>query len=863
MSTLSTLGTLRARTWAYGALIGIGLLSALPNALPQRLEGVLPDWYTASTVTLGLDLRGGSHLLLEVDTSELANEETAQLAERLSAELRAGRIQHGSPRPSPEGYLIRLSGTEDAAQAARIARELAPARQGGGAAFSVEAGVDGVLLTPTTGYVEELSRDAVERSLEIVRQRLDATGVVEPTVARQGDRAIIVQLPGVDDPGRIRELLGTTAKLTLHLAAGDADRHQLLRLPGTLPGETHTVEKRVALEGAQLTDARVGFDQVTQDPIVQFELDREGARRFADVTGSNVGRALAIVLDGRVISAPVIQGAIPGGSGQISGAFTVEEAADLALLLRAGALPAPLEVVEERTVGPDLGSDAIEMGLITGLLGAALVIGCMLVLYGRWGLIANAALAANVVLIFGVLSLLGATLTLPGIAGIVLSIGMAVDANILINERIREECRRGLKPMAALDAGFKRAYATIVDSNVTTLIATSLLFGFGSGPVRGFAVTMAVGLTMSMFTAVAVTRVLMEWRVRRLRRAPLRIGGIDLAGRIGADRVIPFMRARLLGLAASAVISAAALALLAQPGLDRGVDFAGGTVIEVKVPGAVPVETLREALARQGLGETSIQQFGGPGGFLVRAPVGAGAEGGSGSAVIEQIKSAVYQVSPDAEFLRVEMVGPRVSQSFMETAVLAVMLASFGMLGYLWLRFEWPFAVAAVGTLVLDLTKMLGFFALFGIEFNLTAIAALLTLIGYSVNDKVVIFDRIRENLRMNPAQTSRSLRQVFDASITATLARTLFTSATTFLAILPMAVAGGAAVASFALPMLFGIVLGTSSSIFIAAPIVLLLTQRYFRQRRLFEEVETDNPEALKPTGARGRRVRPVLQEG
>jgi SecD/SecF fusion protein len=826
-------------------------MSALPNVLPQHLAGALPDWYTGNTVRLGLDLRGGSHLLLEVDTSELAGDKTLQFAERVAVELETGRIAHRSPEPSESGQRIPLSDRNQAAQAARIARELA--REGGSVSFDVD--IDGASLTlaPTAAYVKDLTADAVERSLEIVRQRLDATGVVEPSVARQGD-AIIVQLPGVDDPARVRELLGTTARLTFHLVAADeGSRTTLLKLPGTLPSQQYVVEKRAAVEGEHLSDARVGFDELTNNPVVRFQFDRDGGRRFAEITRHNVGRALAIVLDDRVISAPVIQGAIPGGAGEISGAFSVPEAADLALLLRSGALPAPLHVIEERTVGPDLGSDAIDMGLTTGLIGAALVIAGMFTLYGRWGAIANTALVLNVVLIFGALSLLGATLTLPGIAGIVLSIGMAVDANILINERVREETRLGRKPMAALEAGFERAFGTILDSNVTTLIATSLLFMFGSGPIRGFAVTIAIGLTMSMFTAVGVTRLMMEWRVRRLGRAPLVIGGISLGDRIGAQGAISFMRARFFGLALSALLSIGALVLLVQPGLNRGVDFAGGTSIEVQAPAHVTVETLRDGLARQGLTDAAIQQFGAPGDFLIRSPVHAGDEGGAGGMVIEEIKSAVRTVSTEATFPRVEMVGPRVSQTFIETAVLAVMLAGLGMLGYLWLRFEWPFAVAAVLTLALDLTKMLGFLALLGIEFNLTAIAALLTLIGYSVNDKVVVFDRIRENLRLGP---DMPLRDLFDASITATLSRTIFTSLTTFLAIVPMALAGGAAVASFALPMLFGIVVGTSSSIFIAAPIVLLLAERYFRRRRLFQRDDEDS------AGSARKKPRPMLKD-
>jgi SecD/SecF fusion protein len=321
-----------------------------------------------------------------------------------------------------------------------------------------------------------------KQSLEIIRRRIDQVGVAEPTIQRVGTDRILVQLPGVQDPARIRDLLGSTAKLTFHMlapATTQTARPGILVLPGMDGTSRYPIDERIALAGDRLSDARPGFDERTGQPVVTFRFDSVGAKRFGDITRANVGKPFAIVLDGKVLSAPVIQEPIIGGSGQISGGFSVQETTDLSALLRAGALPAPLTVIEERTVGPDLGSDAIERGIQTGLIGFALVFAFMFVLYGVWGLLANFALALNVALTFGALSVLGATLTLPGIAGIVLGIGLAVDANVLINERIREETRKGSRAMPALDAGFKRAYATIVDSNVTALIATMLLFMFG------------------------------------------------------------------------------------------------------------------------------------------------------------------------------------------------------------------------------------------------------------------------------------------------------------------------------------------------------------------------------------------------
>jgi SecD/SecF fusion protein len=432
-----------------------------------------------------------------------------------------------------------------------------------------------------------------------------------------------------------------------------------------------------------------------------------------------------------------------------------------------------------------------------------------------------------------VLSLLGATLTLPGIAGLILVMGMAVDANILINERIRDELRQGKTPWLSLDNGFKKAYSTIIDSNVTTLIAVSLLFMMGSGPVRGFAVTIGIGLITSLFTAVAVTRVLMEWFVMKSARRQLAIRGLPVLNRLsdrfsGGKKVINFMRASMTGLIVSAILSVASVALLAKPGLEYGIDFSGGALLEVTAP-QTSITQLRVALAEAGLDDVSVQESAGAdssvSAFQLRQPVQDAADS---TRVIDDIKAAVLQVSTDAVFERSEMVGPKVSGDFADMSILAIMLAGAGMLLYLWYRFENHFAVAAVITIALDLTKTLGFFALSGVEFNLTAVAALLALIGYSVNDKVVVFDRIRENLKIKPDQ---DLAALVNKSISSTLTRTVFTSLSTLVAILPMAIAGGSAVASFALPMLFGIVISTSSSIFIAAPIVLLLGKRRARR--------------------------------
>lgn len=674
-------------------------------------------------------------------------------------------------------------------------------------------------------------QSALQQSIEIVRRRIDAIGVAEPTVQALGTDRILVQLPGIQDPASIRTLLGSTAKLTFHRVESSEPRGLerppvgSIRVPAANDPIDYILQQRPMLQGERLTQASTGIDPRSGGPVVSFRFDSEGAKQFAAITSENVGRQFAIVLDGKVISAPVIQEPIVGGSGQIQGNFTIAETSSLAALLRAGALPVPLQIVEERMVGPDLGSDAIRMGAVTGAAGLLFVLVFMTVLYRGWGIIANLALLLNVTLTLAALTLLGATLTLPGIAGIVLGIGLAVDANVLINERIREETRNGKSALAALTNGFDRAYATIIDSNVTALIATALLFWFGSGPVRGFAVTMALGIAISMFTAVAVVKAIMSFWLRWRRPQQFIIGSLLPARWRNATPKFQVMRARFIGIGVSLVLSVASVALFVKPGLNYGVDFTGGTIIEASAPTAMPIAQLRSGLEQAELGEVSLQQADGDGTtILVRIQQRSDADRAAQTQVAEQAKAAILQVQPDASFDRVDIIGPKVSGELADAGILAVLFASVAMFIYIWIRFDWHFGVGAIATLVLDITKTIGFFALTGLEFNLTAIAALLTLIGYSVNDKVVVYDRMRENLRLHP---DVPLRQLIDRSINETLARSVFTSVTAFLAMLPMALWGGATVASFAVPMVFGIVIAASSSVFIAAPILLFLGER------------------------------------
>ena len=815
-----------ARGVMTALVIVLGLLSAMPNILPPSWQQQLPGWYTQNQLSLGLDLQGGSHLLLAADTQPLFDKAFTGMKESLTKDLREAGIRYQVLSASDNTLRLSLSGGGGQFQQAR---ELAFAYRTTGQGepqFTIEQNDNVLTVSLSESFKESLVSDALERSVEVVRRRLDETGLVDPGISRQGNDGVLVQMPGVTDPSRIRELLGTTAQMEFHWVVTDSSRGSTVIMQDMDGQQQYRLEKRVAMEGEHITDARLAFDPDTGNPVVTFKLDSTGGNIFAAMTRTHIGEPLAVVLDGKVITAPVIRAVIGASGGQISGNFTPDEAKDLALMLRAGALPVPLTVIEERTVGPDLGSDAIKMGLSTGLAGAALVLVFMTALYRRWGAIACVSLMINMGLLFGVLSLFRATLTLPGIAGIILTLGMAVDANILINERIKEESLKGRVAGAAIRAGFDKAWSTILDSSLTTLIAVSLLFMFGSGPVKGFAITIGIGLFTSMFTAIAVTRLLMLFAIRRRERDVLHFPGFRWLSQTD-KKPLNFLKGRVAGLITSAVLSVASVVLFFSPGLHYGVDFTGGTLVEVKSH-HVQVEQLRNALTDGNIEGASIQEFGKEGDYLIRVPqVTADTpveQAALQSQQVELVKSAVTTLDDQATFPRVDMVGAKVSGGFADASVLAVLIAGGGILLYLWLRFESHFALAATATIALDLTKTIGFFALTGLEFNLTAVAALLALIGYSINDKVVVFDRIREGFRATP---DKPIIEVLNRSISATLSRTLFTSMTTFLALLPMGLAGGASVASFALPMLFGIVIGTSSSIFIASPILYYLGKR------------------------------------
>ena len=512
-------------TWKILTIVFIcafGAAVAAPNLVSRETAESLPDWIPHKQINLGLDLQGGSHLLMEVEVGSVIKESLNSLVDEIRTAFRKARIGYTGLGVQGMGVSVKLTDPSRLEEARGLIRDIDKE-------LVIDTAESGQITVHWSDFaLRERTKAIVEQSIEIVGRRVDETGTREPTIQREGEDRILIQLPGVKDPERIKQLLGKTAKLTFHLvdpsaSAADAQAGHVppgdVLLPGLekdtergLPAY-YVLKKRVVVGGERLTDAQPTVEQGR--PVVSFRFDTAGGKRFGDATRDNVGRQLAIVLDGKVISAPVIREPILGGNGIISGSFTTQEANDLALLLRAGALPAPLTVLEERSVGPSLGEDSIRAGKIACAVGFAAVVVFMALVYGFFGVIANVALLLNLVLLLGLLSLLQATLTLPGIAGIVLTMGMAVDANVLIYERIREEVRAGRTPFSAIGTGFERAIATIIDSNLTTFIAAALLYIFGSGPVRGFAVTLTLGLMTSMFTAVMVTRLMVaQWLVR-------------------------------------------------------------------------------------------------------------------------------------------------------------------------------------------------------------------------------------------------------------------------------------------------------------------------------------------------------------
>ena len=674
---------------------------------------------------------------------------------------------------------------------------------------------------------------ALDQAVEVLRKRVDRLGVAEPIIQKEGENTIRIDLPGLSEQEKetAKRQIKRAAHLEFRMVHPQSD--ELLSKGQGAIGYTNMVGRRKkangpveidhylvkkeperGLTGKYIKNARAIFDPGTGEPVIEFSFNDEGAGLFRDITKENVGKRLAIILDGEVKSAPVIKGPIPGGSGVIEGNFNVEEAFDLASVLL-NPLEAPVTIMEERSVDPSLGKDSIRSGIKAAIIGTVAVSAFMLIYYMFAGLVANIALITNIIITLGVLCSVGATLTLPGIAGMVLTVGMAVDANVLIYERIREELGKGKSLRGALAAGYDRAFGTIFDSHVTTLISSVILIFFGTGSVKGFGFTLTFGVASSLFTALVVTRIIFDWLLDR-----------GLLKSIPMLHIIRNTKLDFMKLAKPAFILSWTIILIGLGyGVSRGaklfgVDFVGGDTTTFKFEQKVEAEKLRQVLAKTGEKESLIQyqrDLSGGGVETLRVTTSIGSA--------EKIQEELKKEFPEAKFSVAgqDRVGATVGQEIQQSAIIASLLSLLGILSYVAFRYEFSFAVGAVVAIIHDVLMTIGCYCLSngisGREFNATVVAAVLTIIGFSINDTIVIFDRIREDLKLG---MRGSFRELINQALNQTLSRTIITSGTVFLATLSLYIFGGGVINDFAFTFLVGIITGTYSSIYIASALVL-----------------------------------------
>jgi SecD/SecF fusion protein len=684
--------------------------------------------------------------------------------------------------------------------------------------------------------------ESTDRALEVLRRRVDALGVAEPTLSRSGERRIIVELPGVQDPREAAAVIGRTAQLTVHPVTGVAERDpkdgtRTLRAPDGEGGYLRLGD--AALGGDGVRNAEAVFDQQGMAGwSVALEFRKDATAAWAKLTGEAAcapqgapERRVAIVLDGRIVSAPGMNPdvscgtGITGGDTRITGGFSQEDAQDLAALVKGGALPVPVDVVEQRTVGATLGADAIEASTRAALIGLALTALFIVVVYRLLGALATVALALYGLISYAALVALGATLTLPGLAGFVLAIGMAVDANVLVFERAREEYLGSRSKSAgtldkSLTRGFGKAWSAVVDSNVTTLLAAGLLFFLATGPVKGFGVTLSIGVVASMVSALVITRVLAEFALRRsaVRGRPA-VTGITTTGRVRAwlaRRDPRLVRHRRRWLGVSSLLVVVAVAGLLVRGVEFGVEFTGGRVVEYSTARAVDVDTARAAVADAGFPRAVVQEAG-DGGIAVRT-------GELTDDEQQTVKESLARHGGEVTVERDEMIGPSLGDELRQKALIALGIAVLAQLLYLSVRFRWTFAAAAVTAMVHDVLIVVGLFAWLGKPVDSVFLAALLTVIGYSVNDTVVVFDRVREARRRDPRT---SLERTADKAVVQTLPRTVNTGMGALFVLAALAVLGGDSLADFSLALITGVVVGMASTVFTAVPLAVTLETR------------------------------------
>ena len=716
----------------------------------------------------------------------------------------------------------------------------------GGTAFLLEMDTSKVL-----GGTNSLAAATVgnsylmDQAVSVLRRRVDAFGVAEPLIQPAGENRVLVQLPGLSEADNLAAKENIQKAAFLEFRMVDPDMQEHLQSGLIPPGYEVKQEKRHGQEGNEryeeiivrktpergLTGKYVSGAHVTRDPLtgrpeIAFTLDTEGAQIFADVTRQNVGQRLAIMLDGEVVSAPNINGVIPSGSGQITGSFSEKEAFELATALQ-NPLQTPLRIIDERSVDPSLGDDSIKSGIRASVYGTVAVALFMLVYYLRAGLVANVALLTNILVLLGIMCSLKVTYTLPGIAGIVLTVGMAVDANVLIYERIREELAKGKSMRGALSAGYDRAFATIFDSHITTLISSVILIALGTGAVKGFGVSLTIGVAVSLFTALVVTRLIFDFLLSRgmLKSLPM----LHLIKSSDID----FMKLRKVAFSVSwaVIIVGLGYGIFVRGSNLLGVEFAGGESYTYSFAQRVDVDKVRATVTELKFGEPQVgyQRDFSTGKQSLRVAVGVDTQAlkdGKPSVRTEQVEAALKKSFPEAKFSRIstEQVGPTVGQEIQKSAIIAFLLSLFGILVYVAFRYEFSFAVGAVIAVLHDVLMTIGCYCLTGLlgdgrQFNATFVAAVLTIVGFSINDTIVIFDRIREDLKLG---VPGSFKDLVNRALNETLSRTIITSGTVFIATMSLYLFGGGPINDFAFTFLVGIITGTYSSIYIASAFVL-----------------------------------------
>lgn len=838
------------------------ILLAVTTVVPSFYANT-PSWWkkymAPEGLRLGLDLQGGMHLVLQVNLQK-AEENTLELAANdLKDTLAEESVTAVQTKSGSKDTIIFTLPNVSAVDKVQALIEDGFDEELDVQVDAKEGSFPRIILQLSQEKKDYIKNNAVAQSLEIIRNRIDQFGVAEPVIIRQGADEIVIQLPGVKDPDRAMKLLGDTAQLEFKLVAETegANIDQLVAnavesgqwsgkwqerdevtelnrlLAGSLPANTAIyferlvdkqtgiessrpilLETKVLMTGDMVKNAQVRIGGTFNEPYVSLDMTSRGGKVFATLTEKNVGRRMAIVLDGVVKSAPVIRERILGGSAQISGSFSHEEASDLAIVLRVGALPAPVDVIQNMTVGSTLGKDSIQKGLLSGIFGALMVLGFMVIYYRLSGVIANFALTLNILFLFSGLAILNATLTLPGIAGIVLSIGMAVDANVLIFERMREEYALGKPVRSSIDGGFGKALWTIVDSQVTTLITAMALFLFGTGPIKGFAVTLSLGIIFNLFTALFCSRLIFD--LLAAKRVITDLKFLQIIKKSNID----FMKVRTITFAISGVmvlIGLIAFFQIARGSANLGVDFSGGSLLQYKAEQPFSMAEVRAVFTSNGMEGINLQEVENENRLIIKVK--------KSEAVVANLSDQVNELFgrelADKGFVLESQaeIGSSVSAVLRNKAIQAILISLAGVIVYLAFRFDISFGLAAAAATFHDVLVVLGICWLLNIEITLLIVTALLTLAGYSLNDSVVVFDRIREN--MKKLDKFRLTNQVINGSVNQVLGRTIVTSLTSAMVLLSLFIFGGSVIHDFSFALLMGVLIGTYSSIFIASPLL------------------------------------------